>query len=372
MGATSWSKSYNYYDEKGSVIYVYEKNHLGGYTDSKTKIDFRGKVESTTTIHKRLSSSTTLTISDRFEYDHTERATAHYQIVNSNPEQRIGRMIYDELGIMIKKEIGGTGGVALQSLDYTYDIRGSLRKVNDVNNMGSDLFAYDLNYESGEGTSFNSPQYNGNISQMVWKSAQNNIKKSYYYDYDNLNRFIKGRYGEGISLTTNPQKFEVSVSGYDHNGNITGLTRRGSSTGIIIDNLTYNYDTGNGNQLMRVTDASTAEGFKNGTNTGDDYDYDDNGNLINDLNKNISLIEYNHLDLVTRVTFADAKKIEFTYDASGSKLQMKYINGGITTTTDYLGNFQYVNNLLQFFSTPEGYVEHNGGIYAYVYTSGII
>lgn len=368
LGATSWTKSYTYYDEKGSSIFVYEKNHLGGYTDSKTKLDFRGKVESSITIHKRLSTSPSLTIADRFEYDHTERPTAQYQIVNSNPEQRIAKMTYDELGIIIKKEIGGTGGIALQSLDYTYDIRGVLRKVNDVDNMGSDLFAYELNYEAGEGSYFTAPQYNGNISQMVWKSAKNNLKKSYYYDYDGLNRLVKGRYGEGADLTTNWQKFEVSVSGYDHNGNITGLTRKGSSSGTLIDNLTFYYDTGSGNQLMKVTDASTTEGFKNGINTVDDYDYDGNGNLIKDFNKNISLIEYNHLDLVTRVTFGDARKIEFTYDAFGGKLQMKYINGSTITTTDYIGGFQYVNNTLQFFPTPEGYVEHSGGTYVHVYT----
>ncbi len=368
LGASSWTKNYTYYDERGGVIYVYENNYLGGFTDSKSKLDFRGKLESTTTIHKRLSSSVALTIKDRFEYDHTERPTSHYQIVNSNMEQRIAKNNYNELGMLTKKEIGGINGIALQSLDYTYDIQGSLRKVNDVDNMQSDLFAYELNYETGEGANFNSPQYNGNISQMVWKSAKNNIKKSYYYDYDDLNRFAKGRYGEGSALTANWQKFETSVSGYDHNGNITGLTRRGSSSGSLIDNLTYYYDTDNGNQLMKIADASGTEGFKNGINTGDDYDYDENGNLLKDLNKNISLIEYNHLDLVTRVTFSDGKKIEFLYDALGIKLQMKYINGGIISTTDYIGGFQYVNNTLQFFPTTEGYVEYNGGTYAHVYT----
>lgn len=368
LGASTWTKSYTYYDEKAGAVYVYEKNYLGGFTDSKTKLDFRGKVESSTTIHKRLSISPALTIIDRFDYDHAERPMAHFQIVNSNPEQRIAKMTYDELGMLTKKEIGGTAGVAFQTLDYTYNIRGSLSKVNDVDNMGTDLFAYKLNYETGEGTYFNAPQYNGNISQMVWKSTQNNIKKSYYYDYDHLNRLVKGRYGDGSALTNNWLKFEESIAGYDHNGNITGLTRKGLSTGALIDNLTYTYDTGNGNQLMNIVDTATIDGFKNGTNTGEDYDYDDNGNLIQDLNKNISLIDYNHLDLVTRVTFSDGKKIEFTYDALGSKLQMKYINGGSTTVTDYIGGFQYVDNILKFFPTPEGYVELNGSTYTHIYT----
>lgn len=369
LGTSSWSKSYTYYNEKGSLIKIYEKNHLGGYTDNESKLDFRGKIENATTVHKRLSGSPALTIKDRFEYDHVERPMAHYQIVNSNPEERIANNTYNELGRLIKKDIGGTSGISLQTMDYTYDVRGALKGVNDVENMGNDLFAFGLNYESGEGTNFNAPQYNGNISQMVWKSAHNNTKKSYYYDYDGLNRFKKGRYGEGTGLTTNWQKFEVDVAGYDHNGNITGLTRRGGPSGSTIDNLIYYYDTGNGNQLMKINEAaSSSEGFVNGANGGDDYVYDDNGNLTQDLNKTISLIEYNHLDLVTKVTFASGAPIEFLYDASGTKLQMKYINGGNTTTTDYIGGFQYVDTNLQFFPTPEGYVKYTGGTYSYVYS----
>ncbi|RXP46196.1 hypothetical protein EC396_14395 [Lutibacter sp. HS1-25] len=369
LGAASWGKIYSFYDEQGGLIKVYEKNYLGGYTDNQSKLDFRGKIESSTTTHKRLSSSTQLTIQDRFEYDHQERPLEHFQTVNSNPEQRIAKNTFNELGVLVKKEIGGTSGVALQSIDYTFDIRGSLKGINDVDNIGTDLFAFELNYESGEGTNYTAAmqQYNGNISQMVWKSAHNNTKKSYLYTYDDLNRFSKAQYGEGTSLTTNWNKFEVIVNGYDYNGNISGLKRRKTSTSFI-DDLTYYYDTGNGNQLMKIEDASTSEGFINGNTNSNDYAYDDNGNLTKDLNKNISLIEYNHLDLVTKVNFINGAHIDFLYDASGAKLQMKYVNGGNSTTTDYIGGFQYVNNTLQFFPTPEGYVDYDGGNYTYVYS----
>lgn len=424
LNASSWAKIYTYYNEKAHIIYIYEKNYLGGYTQNKSRLDFRGKVKGLVTEHKKTSSDTPLVIKDYFTYDHTERPLSHTQSIGGDTNivddiivlddqspvsdktsthvasgsitmlpgftalpgfnariedsdrELITFNIYDELGQLVNKKIGGeaeqviANSTGLQTLDYTYDIRGALKKVNDVDNMGSDLFAYELNYESGEGTNFDAPQYNGNISQMVWKSAHNNTKKSYYYDYDDLNRFKKGRYGEGSNLTSSSGNFEVSVNGYDYNGNITGVTRNGGSTGSSIDNLTYYYDSGN--QLMKVTDASGTPGFKNGTNSGDDYTYDDNGNLIEDLNKGISLIEYNHLDLVTKVTFTDGKRIEFDYDAAGVKLQMRYVNGGITTTTDYIGGFQSQNNTLQFFPTSEGYVSPevvSGSIeYNYVYT----
>ncbi|AUP79808.1 DUF6443 domain-containing protein [Flavivirga eckloniae] len=424
LGASSWAKNYMYYDDKGRVINIYEKNYLGGYTLNKSKLDFSGKIKASLTEHKRTSADTPLIIKDYFTYDHVERPLSHTQSLGGDNNTVVEDMIvlddlsslpnatidhvafesitikpgfialpgfsasievfdrelisyntYDELGQLINKKVGGeaeqviANSTGLQTMDYNYDVRGSLKGVNDVDNIVNDLFAYELNYESGEGTNFNAPQYNGNISQMVWKSGHNNTKKSYFYDYDDLNRFKKGRYGEGAGLTTNWQKFEVNVNGYDHNGNITGLTRRGSSSGTTIDNLAYHYDTGSGNQLMRITDTSTSEGFKNGTNGGDDYAYDDNGNLTKDLNKGISLIEYNHLDLVTKVTFTNTSKIEFVYDAFGVKLKMTYTpNGGSATTTDYIGGFQYTGGTLQFFPTPEGYIENDNGNYTHVYS----
>lgn len=428
LGATSWAKTYSYYNEKGNLIYVYEKNYLGGYTENKSKLDFRGKVKASLTQHKRLSSNDPLIIKDYFTYDHAERSISHTQNIGGSAElaletiefdstspssdqdkahiasnsivmsqgftalpgfhasietfeerELIGLNQYDDLGHLTSKKIGGKADAViansngLQTIDYKYDIRGALKAVNDVDEIGDDLFAYELNYESGEGTNFDSSheQFNGNIAQMVWKSAHNNIKKSYVYNYDGLNRFTKASYGEGSSLTSNTSFFNAEVTGYDHNGNITGLTRTAASSSLI-DNLSYHYDTGNGNQLMKIVDDAGTDGFTNGpTGSIEDYAYDDNGNLTKDLNKTISLIEYNHLDLVKKVTFSNGSKIEFLYDASGAKLQMKYTpNGSNPTITDYIGGFQYVGADLKFFSTPEGYVspELFSGSAEYKYT----
>ncbi len=53
-------------------------------------------------------------------------------------------------------------------------------------------------------------------------------------------------------------------------------------------------------------------------------------------------------------------KIEYFYDAVGTKQKKKVTNGTVITTTDYAGNFIYQNNALQFISQPEGYIEPNG------------
>ncbi|MFN3909580.1 MAG: hypothetical protein ACK4JX_11200 [Flavobacterium sp.] len=81
---------------------------------------------------------------------------------------------------------------------------------------------------------------------------------------------------------------------YDKNGNILTLNRTGNVDGFdqIIDDLTYDYI---GNQLQKVTDAPIANahfGFKDGTNTDNDYSYDVFGNMTKDQNKGINEIKY--------------------------------------------------------------------------------
>ncbi|WP_159288372.1 RHS repeat domain-containing protein [Tenacibaculum maritimum] len=81
------------------------------------------------------------------------------------------------------------------------------------------------------------------------------------------------------------------------------------------------------------------------------YTYDVNGNMTKDLNKGITNISYNHLNLPTRVTIG-GKNIDYTYDAGGVKLS-KTVSG---VATQYAGNYVYENGVLQFFNHPEGYV----------------
>jgi hypothetical protein len=88
--------------------------------------------------------------------------------------------------------------------------------------------------------------------------------------------------------------------------------------------------------LKAVSDgASEAEdGFLDGGNSGDDYNYDVNGNLLFDLNKTITAITYNHLNLPEQVTFATpltptdetVKFIRYRYTADGAKLSQTYLN----------------------------------------------
>ena len=67
-----------------------------------------------------------------------------------------------------------------------------------------------------------------------------------------------------------------------------------------------------------------------------------------DDNKGITSILYNHLNLATQITFSGTttRKIQYVYNAVGTKQKKVVTDGTVITTTDYLSGFQYQNNVL--------------------------
>ncbi len=224
--------------------------------------------------------------------------------------------------------------------------------------ISGNKFSQALHYTDGPGT----PCYNGNISSMTWQAGGETTTRGYKFTYDGLNRMLDAIYGEGTNIGSNANRFTEKVTGYDKNGNILALQRygqTGASSYGLIDNLTF---TLNGNQLNRVDDAVTASAYNNGFEFKDavkqtnEYAYDANGNLTKDLNKNISNIQYNCLNLPSKVTFTDGSTIEYTYAADGTKLRTKHVINGTTTTTDYCGNVIYENGVQKLLLTEAGYL----------------
>uniref|UniRef100_UPI0026306E6C RHS repeat domain-containing protein n=2 Tax=uncultured Psychroserpens sp. TaxID=255436 RepID=UPI0026306E6C len=267
----------------------------------------------------------------------------------------------------------------LQEVDYTYNVRGWLKDINNVDNLyatGNDLFALKLNYNKKDNTNSTS-LYNGNISEIFWNTrtydaatSESQIKRGYAFEYDALNRLVDANF-EKASGANQTVLYDLSGVTYDKNGNIQTLERTGvDNLGVYqtdMDDLTYSYD---GNQLTNVVEAGDKSfGFKEVSTQNDDYTYDVNGNMITDKNKDITSIEYNHLNLPTIVKFgtANTNKITYIYDATGLKLKKIVTDKSNTTTTQYRGNYIYENDGLKFFSHPEGYVEPVGKSFGYVY-----
>jgi RHS repeat-associated protein len=89
--------------------------------------------------------------------------------------------------------------------------------------------------------------------------------------------------------------------------------------------------------------------------------------MISDANKGISSVEYNHLNMPTKITVtgSNAGTLDYVYAADRTKLRKINSNG---TTTDYIGNFVYEGGSLKQITHPEGYIEPDGtGGYDYVY-----
>ena len=79
---------------------------------------------------------------------------------------------------------------------------------------------------------------------------------------------------------------------------------------------------------------------------------------MQDRNKGISGIAYNHLSLPRLIRFGSgADSIVFRYSAAGQKVaKLVYQTGKPTLRTDYLGPFQYEQDSLRFFPHAEGRV----------------
>jgi RHS repeat-associated protein len=384
LDTKNWITTVSYYDDKARPIYIYSKNDYLGTTDIiESKLDFTGKVLETKTTHKKTGQTDIVTV-DKLDYDHADRLLTQKQTINTQAEELIVKNNYDELGQLVKKEVGNTEASPLQEVDFSYNIRGWLKKINDPKaGLGKDLFAFELLYNDPGGNLNNSKLYNGNISQTIWKTANDNTSRYYNYSYDDLNRITRASYYSWNQYS----RFNLGSISYDKNGNLQRLYRRGaivdqpdvknSSHYGTMDYLTYAYD---GNQLLNVRDTGDKNyGFKDGnipssTDDANDYDYDANGNMTIDNNKGISSITYNHLNLPTKVTINE-KNIDYIYDATGVKLEKRVNEYSEPSVTQYAGNYIYKKNAgklaqfeLQFFNTSEGYATpNNSGEFDYIY-----
>ncbi|EKB08412.1 hypothetical protein HMPREF9716_01231 [Myroides odoratus CIP 103059] len=236
------------------------------------------------------------------------------------------------------------------------------------------LFAMKLNYNTldSEGISGVKKLYNGNIAEQTWKTAQDNVLRRYSYAYDKVNRLKAGTYQELGGITPVIGLYDETMN-YDANGNITSLNRKGRNVNTAIaldlDQLIYSYE---GNILQKVVDSSNnTDGFKQGSTADKHYDYDSFGNLKVDRNKGITAMKYNHLNLPTEVVFA-AGKITYLYTATGEKVQKKVTQGSTTVVTDYVDDFQYVDGVLSFFPTAEGYFNAETSSYVYQYRDHLL
>jgi len=380
-----------FYDDKGRLVQMQKIGLLNKTTTTSTLYDFSGKVLSTYIRHNNPSQSistlSNITLLSKMKYDGAGRIIDVSKKINDNPatEKNILENSYDELGQLKSKKLSPefNNNTGLETLNFEYNIRGWLKSINKEYASGtsnSNWFGQILSYDFG----FTERQFNGNISGLQWRSKGDGEQRAYGFTYDNVNRLKIADFTQangtvwstaaGIDYTTNSLN-------YDANGNILAMNQKGWKLGgsTLIDQLSYTYYDGS-NKLKQVTDGVNNKDSKLGdfkydpvTKTAIDYTYDNNGNLITDINKNIkddiyNGIEYNMLNLPKKIRVKDKGMIEYEYDASGNKIKKITTEGTLKTVTTYFDGFVYqfrttgdINSgldTLQFIGHEEGRIRN--------------
>jgi hypothetical protein len=274
LGSNTYLKTANYYDNKHRLLQVVSDNHLGGIDRTSNALDFTGRITKTKNIHNGLQA---VTIDQEFTYDPQGRKRKVFHAINSGPKILLCDYQYNELGQLVEKNMHSTdGNTFLQSLDYSYNIRGWLAGVNspadaDANTTYPDQYRFELSYTAPSSGSLNDfqPSFNGNIAAFT--DARSSIddtglpfRSAYTYRYDARDQLTGASYYQLSNVTAKNGRYDMPEVRYDPNGNIMALKRKGvkaDGTFGLIDDLKYFY---NGNQLIKVDDlADPLKGFVN-------------------------------------------------------------------------------------------------------------
>jgi RHS repeat-associated protein len=313
----------------------------------------------------------------------------------------------------------------VQGVDYVYTVQGWLKGINgsklDPNtdigedgkigstyypNMGRDVMAYNIGYYNGDykpiagaeatafnvgfaqtGTGFGANLYNGNISHttVALNKINNGALAGYTYKYDQLNR-IKGTQFHTIGTNTSWNNTPDANSPYaetyhyDANGNITALTRNGTSGQPAMDNLKYWYYYKDANGVNKYYDADPtvakpldADKYSNklayvgehpsipAGNYAEDIDnqnpgnylYDKIGNITRDLEGKVTAIGWTVYGKIKSITKQDGSTLQYNYDAGGNRISKVYFDftANTTTTTYYIRDAQ--GNALAVYEGPD-------------------
>jgi len=369
-----------YYDDRGRVVQTRATNHLGGYDYVYNHYDFTGKVittrkEHTTNIQPLIYEIYANT------YDKAGRLSNTDYYYNSPTSFPFTSITYDELGRMNSKHRHNNSDLE----QYNYNIRNWTTKIK------SGAFEENLYYNNcPDGGGY----YNGNIGYQTW--TYKGTTNHYIYAYDELNR-LSDASNEDLDAHTDHGETLIE---YDKQGNMTTVTRYlGTPDALDMLNLTYS-----GNQLKKVKDWDQCQSFYSlkdyvdGVDVDTEFNYDKNGNMTTDLDRNIASIRYNMLNLPDTIQFFGGNQIINRYAADGRKLGTEYftritglaapITAGQVISQSYLpgavnqNGTAYVDNkeyntlngnwslsALSRVYNPEGYASYNTSPYGgFIYT----
>jgi RHS repeat-associated protein len=403
LGASNYLYTICFYDDKNRIIQIQSQNVTTATDVVSTQYGWDGKVLLTIVKNEKAAPNTqTNIVLSQMTYDSLcriikiEKRASNSKVNSGNmPGWRtIAQNEFDAGGQLNKVKLGVN---LIDSLLYEYNIRGWLLGMNrsfvkDTTSTAN-FFGFDLGYDktsftvNGSSKYYTTPQFNGNIGGMLWKSGGDSKLRKYDFTYDPTNNLNSANFTQLTNNNFSSEKVDFSVNGltYDANGNILSMNQRGWKVGgsATIDSLLYTYaENSKSNKLLNVIDrkndsltrlgdfrssvAYLAALNHNKTNAAVDYTYDGNGNMIVDNNRDIVNTHYNYLNLPDSIAISGKGNIKYLYDAFGNKLKKITTDGSKVTTTLYLfGN--YVNDTLQFLPQQEGRIRFDTTDKAFYY-----
>jgi len=390
LGTSTFLTSTEYYDEKGRHIQHLEDNIKSGTEITTSQYRFDGRLLSRCHSHTNVPAGYAGFITlDKFIFDNIGRVTSVQKQVGGNPFATITNYLFDDMGRLLTKTLSPgynnptTTLQQLETLNYSFNIHDQLTGINKdyalktagTYNKWGHYFGLYLGFDNKDNT-FTNKQLDGQVTGQLWNSLGDDAQRRYDYTYDNATRLINAAFvqqqhpGDGWSNST----MDFSVTGtsgqitYDNNGNLLTMLQKGVMPGqsapLVVDDLRYSYiiNSVESNRLQSVTDMMTATSFngtfgdfKDGTNAAGtaDYVYDNNGNVVVDLNKNAQSlnngapgspgIHYNYLDKPDQIRIVGKGTVLIAYDADGTKLQRAFVPdaGGSGTVTTYINAYVY-------------------------------
>lgn len=394
LGTSTFLSSSIYYDDNARPIQNLEDNIKTGTDITTMQYQWDGRLLSTNTKHTATGTGYTgYSIVTKNTFDKLGRVTGIEKKFGSNAFKAVAAYGFDDMGRLKSKRLApgytGTGKTEIETLNYSYNLQGFITGINKDYALKAggysktnNFFGMYLGYDNKDGV-FTSSKLNGLVTGIVWNTRGDDAQRRYDFTYDNAGRLTAANFTEkekpADSWGTLKMNLGVGSISYDLNGNLLSMLHKtvlpGNSAAQDLDNLSYTY-TALSNKLTKVTDAGTLGAnngklgdFTDGSNgSNDDYVYDDNGNLIIDLNKNVSNvsggvstilgtsgIKYNFLDKPEEIRIVGKGVIKIVYDANGNKLQRSYTpDGGSTKTASYINEYVYEDNNLQYISFEEG------------------
>ena len=301
-----------------------------------------------------------------YEYDNAGRPVKTYHTHNKGERILLSESVYDDLGRLQEKRRHND----MDTVRYEYNIR------NWVSAIKSRSFVQKLYYDTGSGSGF-VPRYNGNIAGIGYE--QNGHSYNYLFLYDGLNRLTAANSSDNAGGSIPYSELYE----YDRMGNITCLERQLGENKTDALNIQYT-----GNHIKKVSSGSPVSGYDFGSMSYPDlsdasieYYYDNNGNLIKNLDKGVVATRHNFLNLPDTVQFQNGNQIINSYLADGRKVKAVYktYSTGIVVPQDavYHGNASYSTSTDEWdghymyrswygdtprmfmVQTPEGYVGAN-------------